>query len=477
MEGDGRRAVLLLKSVQKLIAKYGLAAHLALLAVAPLLLFPFFPDTTVATVLVWLAIPAWGWLMQEPSVRNGEAPHDARERVVRSVLRDPVFWLSLVLIVFTGLRALNTGIGMSYDAETAKWRVSSAIMPVYPGVIGSSGYLPFAAAFALSVILQGTRHALGKSARMSFLLVSSALAGLGAVIAIVAVHMGDDRAVAAAKCLSSAYSFVGMAFGVLLLGGLVALIAAFERRWDFAMLAAPLSVGGTAAGAFVFSPPLLIFAVAAVALLMLVYAFAYACRTLRSAGEFKYLVALGISLTLGFLLVVAVLPGEILQSRLGPLLSLKPLDDGFAEIRLALSDVAVKTWLSNLWAGAGIGSFPLSFRFNASEADWALVRGTVVAVPNGWWQVLAERGVSGLLFLLLPAGFLLFTYLRRAWEGLRVGEFPHPACLLGLLVPALLFATGALDCSLWRADVLIAAASLTAVSANSFLRLTRTRNG
>ena len=366
---------------------------------------------------------------------------------------------------------------MSYDAENSKWCVSSAFLSLYPGVVGSSGYLPFAAAVSLSVILQGARHALGKSARMSFLLVSSALAGLGAVIAIFAVYQGNERAVAAAKCLSSAYSFVGMAFGVLLLGGLVSLIGAFERRWDFAMLMAPLSVGGTAAGAFVFAPPLLVFSLAVASLLMLVYAFAYACRTLKGAGEFKFLVVLGISVTLGFLLVVAVLPDEILQSRLVPLLSLNPLDVGFSEIRRTLSDVAVKTWLSNLWTGAGIGSFPLSFRFSASEADWALMRGTVAAVPNGWWQALAERGVLGLLFLLLPAGFLLFTYFRRACEGLRTGEFPHPACLLGLLVPALLFSTGALDCSLWRADVLIVAASLTAVSANSFLRLTRTKNG
>ena len=415
--------------------------------------------------------------MLEPSVRNGEAPHEARERVASSIVRDPVFWLFLVLIVFTGLRALNTGIGLSYDAESAKWRVSSALVPVYPGVIGSSGYLPFAVALSLSVILQGIRHALGKSARMSFLLVSSSLAGLAAVTAIVAVHLGDDRVVALAKCLSPAYSFVGMAFGVFLLGGLVSLIAAFERRWDFAMLMAPLSVGGTAAGSFVFSPPLLVFAVAVAALMMLVYAFVYACRTLQGAGEFKFLVVLGISLTLGALLVAAVLPGEIMQSRLEPLLSLKLLDDGFVEIRAMLSGVAVKTWLSNLWTGAGVGSFPLSFRFNASDADWALVRGTVTAVPNGWWLVLAERGVLGLLFLLLPAGFLLFTYLRRACDGFRVGEFPHPACLLGVLAPTLLFATGALDCSLWRADVLIAAASLTAVSANSFLRLTRTKNG
>ena len=463
--------------MQKLIAKYGSAAHLAILAVAPLFLFPFFTASVSATVLVWLALPAWLWLVLEPSLREGEAPHDARERVVRSIVRDPLFWLMVVLILGTGFRALNAGIGLAYDAEAAKWHVSSAFLPVYPGVVGTSGYLPFAAAVALAVVLQGARHALGKSARMSFLLVSSSLAGLAAASAIVAVAFGNGRAVAAAKCLASDYSFVGLAFGVLLLGGLVSLIAAFERRWDLAMLVMPLSVGGTAAGAFVFSPPILIYAVAAASLVLLVYAFAYACRTLKGAGEFKFLVVLGISLTLGGLLVAAVLPAGILQARLEPLLALKPFDDRFAEIRAALSGIALKTWLSNLWIGAGVGSFPLSFRFSATDADWTLVRGTVAAVPNGWWMALAERGISGLLFLLLPTGFLLFSYLRRACGGLLGGVFPHPACLLGLLVPALLFSTSAFDCSFWRGDVLIAAGALTAISANSFPRSTRVTNG
>ena len=164
MEGDGRRAVLLLKSVQTLIAKYGSAAHLAILAVAPLFLFPFFTASVSATVLVWLALPAWLWLVLEPSLREGEAPHDARERVVRSIVRDPLSWLMVVLILGTGFRALNAGIGLAYDAEAAKWHVSSAFLPVYPGVVGTSGYLPFAAAVALAVVLQGARHALGKSA-------------------------------------------------------------------------------------------------------------------------------------------------------------------------------------------------------------------------------------------------------------------------------------------------------------------------
>ena len=101
--------------MQKAIAKYGLAAHLALVAVAPLFLFPFFGDVVVAKVLLWLALPAACWVLLEPSVRRGEMPHDARRRVFRAIVRDPLFWTFLAVLVVTGLRALNTGVALEYD--------------------------------------------------------------------------------------------------------------------------------------------------------------------------------------------------------------------------------------------------------------------------------------------------------------------------------------------------------------------------
>ena len=69
--------------MQKLIAKYGTAAHLALLAAAPLFLFPFLPDEAIATVLLFLSLPAAVWTLMEPSVLDGEKLHTARERAVR----------------------------------------------------------------------------------------------------------------------------------------------------------------------------------------------------------------------------------------------------------------------------------------------------------------------------------------------------------------------------------------------------------
>ena len=68
--------------VHQFLAKYGLAAHLAFLAVAPLFLFPFCAASSVAVTLLWLTLLAAVWCGLMPSVRRGERLYDARLRVV-----------------------------------------------------------------------------------------------------------------------------------------------------------------------------------------------------------------------------------------------------------------------------------------------------------------------------------------------------------------------------------------------------------
>ena len=68
--------------MHQFLAKYGLAAHLALLAVAPLFLFPFSAESSVAVTLLWLTLLAVVWCFLVPSVRGGERLYDARLRVV-----------------------------------------------------------------------------------------------------------------------------------------------------------------------------------------------------------------------------------------------------------------------------------------------------------------------------------------------------------------------------------------------------------
>jgi len=462
--------------VQKLIAKYGTAAHLAILAVAPLFLFPFFDDTEIAVVLLWLSLPALVWVILEPSIRAGEMLHQARHRVMKSVCSDPFFWTLLFLAILSGVRALNSGIALVYDAETAKWGLSPSILPIFPGCVGDNGWLPFAALVGGTVLIQGCRHSLGRSARMAFLLLSSALAGLAAILSILTGSFGNGVVRETIACSMMSSFYVGVAFFLHLLGGTVALFAAFDQKWNLIMPLFVLSIGGTAAAGFLFSPVVvtLVFAVAEVALLF--YVFVCSAKALAAAGEFKLLVVIGIALALGGLLVMVLEP-EAVQDRVASFKALEFLPASFVTVREALSGVALRSWLSNLWIGTGLGSFPLAFRFSATPEDWRLVRAGAQAVPNGWWLLLAERGIVGAAFLGLLTGFLFFTYVRRMIGWFGSWTYVHPSCLLGPLALAALAVTGLYGCALFRADVIMPTVALLSVSANSFPRAKRRENG
>ena len=447
--------------MQRFIAKYGLAVHLAFLAVVPVFLLPFLAASTVATVLLWLSLAAAIWTLMEPSMRSGERLSEARWRVAREIVRDPLTWLLLVVVAFSGSRALNTGIQLSYDAETAVWRVLDPVFPILPGSIGGSGYLPFATAVALLVLLSACRHSLGRAARQFYLLLLSVLAGLAAVIALF-VARGCD---------------LGFAFGLYLIGGVISLVSVLERDWNFGLAPAVLAIGGTLAGVLVFTPPHLAVVLVAVAFLTLCYVLVASGITFHSFGAFRIAIVGLSAFVIGGLLVAAALPKEAFGEWLATYLGLKIVPEGFFEIRGSLSAIAFKSWISHLWIGSGLSSFPLDFRVNAQAADWALFPRGAATVANGWWLLLAERGIVGFALFVLPFVFLLVTYVRRLVGGAEGWGLPHPMYLVAPIVLGLWVAGGFFDCSQLRAEVLLAAGSLTAVSAASFPRLKEEENG
>ena len=454
--------------MHQFLAKYGLAAHLALLAVAPLFLFPFCAASSVAVTLLWLTLLAVIWCFLMPSVRGGERLHDARLRVVVEPVRDPLFWASLVLALVVGLRALNGGVRMAYDIEAAAWQLTTAAFPFYPGGADGAGFLPFAVALALVAVFVATRHALGRSARQAFLLMAAAVAGLAAVVFLVAAHLGHAGCARLFAFPGAGVSFAGVAFGLYFLAGVASLYAAFERKWMSATFLAPLSVGGTAMGTFAFAPPLTagLFAVAALAVFAL--AFVCAMRTLRRQAEFRLLVVFALALAMGGLLAGFLMPEAALSARLDAFAQRAFFPDGFWALRRTLSDLAFRAWKESPWIGTGLGSFGLDIRFQALPEDWAVIPRGQTAVPNGGWLLLAERGLVGVALLLLPLGFLLFSYVRALVDWARRIGLPPPATLLAPLVLVTLGVDALFGCSVLRADVLLGACAALAIAAKSF---------
>lgn len=466
-----------LTEVQKLIAKYGLAAHLALLAVAPLFLFPFFSSTAVSVVLFWLSALVLVWMAMAPSVLSGERLQTSRKRVVTAILHDPLFWVMVVAVALSAVRAVNGGVSLAYDFESSTWRISTPSFPILPGSVGDKGLFPFAAVLSAMILLQGCRHALGRSARFSFLLLSSALAGVAGVGLLMLVNRGAPEALHFAEFAAGNFSFIGFVFGIYLLLGVVSLFAVLENGWNSVLALSILAIGGNGAACFCFAPAYLAMPFFAAALVLFAYSVFCTSKVLQLSSKVKISIVSMAAVILGVLLVMSVLPGKLLAARLSPYQELVIFQDSFWTIRRAVSEMAFKSWISQLWTGTGLGSFPFDFRFNATEKDWVLLPLGVDMVPNGWWQMLAERGIVGLVFYLLPIGFLAFSYVRRLVDNIRDWSLPHPACLLAPVLLALLGASGFVDCSLIRPEALMICAAVLPISALTFPKKKVEKNG
>ena len=428
-------------------------------------------------VLLWLSLFGTCWVLLGPSVHTGEMLHDARRRVVHSIFHDPLFWAFVVLVLVAGLRALNTGIEMAYDYERREWMVSDPELLFVPGSFADCGLLPFATSVAACVVVVGCRQAMGRSARMAFLLVSSLFAGLAAIVALLLAANGDKVVLAAFEHAPERFIGPGAGFAVYSMFATVAMFAAFERKWIKSIPLVMVAAAGNAAGLFAFLPPLEAVVFAGADLLVFLGVFVCALRTLRGTGEFKLLVVFSISLVLGGLLVMALVPEALVEEKLTAVVDGRFLSPEFMDIRRRLSAAALKAWSGSPWAGVGVGAYRFQLRFCLAQADWAVVPKHIVAVSNGWWQLLVERGIVGVSLMALPFCFLLFTYLRRMVGSFRQLAMPGPSSLLAPLALGTAAAMALFGGSPLRPEVLVAVGAAFAISANSFPKRRVKKNG
>jgi hypothetical protein len=453
--------------VQKFVSKYATAAHLALLAVAPLFLLPFLSPDKLATVMLWLSAVAGVWVLMEPSRRRNELPHDARCRVTFAIFLDPFFWFLLFALAYAAVRAMNTGIAPVYNAEDLSWSLSAAALPILPGSVAGSGYLPFAALVSLLVLTMGARHALGRAARLAFFAAATVLTGLSAAIGAFAMSYGHQGVLALAACDYASPSFHGAAYGIALLGGVVALFGSAERKWRQVEPLVGLGLISCSIGLLVYAPPAMIAVFAVAFLIQVIASFALQSRVLEGSGSFRC--ALGILcviLTAGAFLVFSS-PETVIGVKRLSLFSLAVFPESFMEMREVLSRIALTVWKSGPWLGSGLGSFGYDIRFHAAGADWSVLNVAQQAVPSAWWMLIAERGVVGASLFAVGLGFLLWTFCSRLVFAIGKFRWQPMNLLLIVLLPAFV-AISFVDCSFVRADVLPLLAVCLALSASAF---------
>ena len=453
--------------MQKFASKYGTAAHLALLTVAPLFLLPYFSVAEVGHFIIWFSVVSFFWVFLGPSRRANETTSDSRYRVLDGVIRDPLFWFSIAVLFFAWLQWLNSGIRIAYDAETQAWTMAKPAMQDIPGSVGDEGFLPMAASLALVVIFAGVRHSLGRQARMAFIVLASILSGIAAIVAILALNFGAEGPNQLLLCDYRLPSFIGTAFGLFFVGSLVALFGAIEFSWVRGELLLVVALCTNALGLLAFAPAATVLAFFAAFILIMLISFIQTRRLMSGTGSFRCALAIALALATIVFYAITAAKSSPLGVRVQSALNLFPFPEDFFKLRAALSSLSLTIWKSSPWDGTGLGSFPLDLRFFATASDWANIDPSQKGVLSCWWQLLVERGITGAVMFALGFGFLLWSYFYRLIRSFKRIAW-HPLHLLGPFAFLAIIAISFVDCSLMRADVIMVLTAFMALSAADF---------
>ena len=469
----------------RLITKYGLATHLALLASLPLALLPFLSERHLGLTILWLSALAGLWLLLEPSILAGEHLSTARGRVRHDMFRDPLFWFFLVTVVFAGMRWLNSGIGMHYDPEEGAWSVAKPFMETLPASVGDSGFLPFAVTVGLGVLVQGVLHGLGLSARVSFGLVTGFVLGIAGMACATFVCLEWSPFIQHAKAGFMSGPFYGSSFGLILLMSLMSGMQAESRKWTAARLPFCVAVAGNLAGLLFFAPPVLSMGYIAVALLMALFAFVHQSRG-GSLGVVAYsltMVIFGSAFAVCALLAFA--PEAVVKVKTEGMDMATAFPDSYRQASEILRRISRSMWQGSPWSGVGVGAFNLHAKFLAEKSDWYVLAPNVSSAINSYWTILAERGILGSLMLASAAILFLYAWVKNLVQAVIYLHsrddadtflFACAPIVWALPVVLALFCVEALFTPVLSCSVtLFAVTALLALSAASFPRAPRSR--
>ncbi len=401
----------------RLITKYGLATHLALLASLPLALAPFLPGRTLAVVILWLSAFASVWLFLEPSILAGEHLSQSRARVRHDIFRDPVFWFFLLAVLFAAIRWWNSGIAVRFDAEHSSWFVAKPMVEWLPASVPGEGFLPFAVVLGCGILSLGVLHGIGLAARVSFGLQLAFLMGLGGIAAVTCACLEMQPFLERASAGLQGGPFYGTYHGVGLVIALVCGVQAECRKWAAARLPFCLAVAGNGGGLLFFSPPLVSSAYFVASIAFALFGLAYLSRVGSLGGVARSLTMILFGLALPVFAMMAFAPEQIAAAKSSGLDLQHAFSETYRQMGEALTRMARAMWRSAPWCGVGEGAFRLQVPFLADKADWAILPPRVSMALNGYWTVLAERGILGAILLFGGVATLLVAWVRHLVGG------------------------------------------------------------
>ena len=427
--------------MQRVVVRYGLAVSLAILASVPFVVGLFAGVHAASIAALWLSLLSFEWLLFQPSVLRNEDIPEARTRMVRNLLRDPVFWFMAFVVIFSLVRWLNTGMELAYDLEQEVWSVTEPPLVALPSSKEGVGFPFFAASLSLLVLVSGVREGLGRAARAMCLLVGSLVTGVAGMLAAAGVCCGNPATLQAAGRGLMSPMWVGDVFAIWLVAAAAALGQVEERGWKKVGLPVVfIAIAGCAAGTVFMCPPYVAAAAIVAAVVAAVLSFNYAGCNAGLVATARAVVVFALAVSLSFVALTSLVPEELWKDKIAHFTPATALTEKNRSQREALMANAWEMWKTSPWLGKGVGCYAMNAPFNAQKEDWEKLPNTIEFVPNGFAEILAERGIVGCMVVVTGFCLLLFSGLARFAAGFKKAASNSDAPSPFMAVPSICWA-------------------------------------
>ncbi|NLG36341.1 MAG: O-antigen ligase family protein [Lentisphaerae bacterium] len=432
--------------MQKILTKYGLAIHVALVCFYPfagfghsrwLLFLPF----------LWLALAVAELMVLLPSVHRDETLADARRRMARDLCWDPLLYIGVALAGMLMVQWLNGGCPLVYLPDADVWQISAPPVAWAPFCVETAaGFSQFCILVACVAAGLAVRNALSRAPKRMLL---QGMAVAGGCVALVSVARMWPEGCPADAASQARGTFFG--FWMLLSWGLLAdALARFQRGgralYGFGILA-------NLVGLIFYSPPLSVCLYGILGLTLFLYALV--CLDAQVPKKTQVLLFLVTVLALAALVVSLgfLMPDNPVAVKMKEAWPVAEYWEKTVATRRIRMDAALGLWKEHLWFGCGTGGFFHGVGLLLTDKEWALLQTDQAYAYHEYIQILCEYGVVGLALFLAAALALIAPLCYRAriaWqaggETEKEGRFfllrISPIVVSGVLATGAVFAEG-----------------------------------
>jgi hypothetical protein len=409
--------------MQKVLTKYWLTIHVgAVLFFAWLSLGQSRGQGLIP--LLWLSLASVEAAVLLPLVHRGETLVGARTRVSRGVVKDPLLYIGLALVLFVSFQWLNSGCALMYLADADVWQFTPPALSWAPFSVEAAP--SFTSVLVFTACLVGClclRHAVGLTGKRFLLQAAMTVSGSLAICLVWRASHGVAPYAGCARGLDG--NSLGAFFGFWLVMGMGIFIDALARRQRGVEAFFVLGVVGNLVATLYFSSPLMLAVYVPLTLLCFIYWLSYLRSYVPQHVTLKLFVMSLIVVTCVTLAVLYVFPGNPIADKVKTLFPPEQFWRPLAETKEVRTAAALRIWQEHPWVGVGTDGFRHFVGSVVGDKDWRSLRGNPSSTYNDSLQFLCEYGLLGLGLLLavvITLAVPICTRMRLAWKSRGTDE-------------------------------------------------------